>query len=65
MLDEADLNALDMFALALDQRRTIRSKGKRFFFVKTTFAEKAKVFKTPKVTVVSYPAGTDVPVGWQ
>jgi hypothetical protein len=62
---EADIEDLDIHTLTLDEPQTIRSSGKRFFFVKKTFAEKAKLFAKPPTSQMSYPVGFGVPLDWQ
>jgi hypothetical protein len=61
---EADLEDLDIHTLALDERQTVHSQGRWFFFVKKTFAEKAKLFAKPHSTSVSYSVGYGVPLDW-
>jgi hypothetical protein len=65
VLYEADPDQLDIHTLELDEHQTRLAKGNRFFFVKTTYAEKATVFPKPVITHVSYPVGTGIPLNWQ
>jgi hypothetical protein len=50
--------------MTLDEARTRLTKGKRFFFVRKTYAEKTKVFPKAVSALVSYPAGRGVPLNW-
>ena len=64
-LYDADLDDLDIHSLTLDERETIRAKGQRFFFLKTIFAEKTKVFAKPRTALISYALGNGVPLDWR
>jgi len=62
---EAELEKVAIHTLTLDERQTIRSKGKRIFFVKETFAAKGKLFSKPLKSRVSFPIGYGLPLDWQ
>ena len=64
-LYEGESENLDIHTMTLDEPRTRLAKGKRFFFIKKTYAEKAKVFPKVVTALVSYPAGSGVPLNWR
>ena len=65
VLYEAELENADVHRLTFDERRTIAARGRRFFFVKKSYVQDGKIFKTPIMRVVSYPTGTGLPLDWQ
>lgn len=65
ILDEAPLDDLDVHTLTFDESRTNLAGGSRFFFVKKSYAERGKLFRTPVTSIVSYPAGTGLPMDWE
>jgi hypothetical protein len=65
ILDEAPLDDLDVHTLTFDDNRTNLAGGKRFFFVKKSYAEKGKLFRPPVTSIVWYPAGTGLPMDWE
>jgi len=64
VLYEAELENADVHTLTFDERRTLVTGERRFFFVKKSYVEKGKVLPTPVTTSVSYPVGTGLPLNW-
>jgi len=62
---EEELENVTINTLTLDERQTIRSRGKRIFFVKETFAAKGKLFSKPRKSRVSFPVGYGLPLEWR
>ena len=50
----------EQYMQTLDVSRTLKSRGKQFCFVKTTYAEEGKWFPTPRVSKVCYERGRGV-----
>jgi len=65
VLYKAEIENIDIHTLTLDERQTIRSGGKRFVFIKKTFAEKRKISSKPLTRRVSFPPGYGLPLDWQ
>jgi len=65
ILYEADLDEADVHTLTLDERQTLASKGKKYYFVKKAYVDNGKVLRTPATSRVSLPVGTGVPLSWQ
>ncbi len=65
VLAEADLDALDIYTMTLDEPRTLLADGKRFVFTKKTYASGKQVLTMPRTETVSYPVGAEVPLNWQ
>jgi len=53
-----------VYTQSLDVKRTKLAAGKRYYFVKRSYAEDAKVLQPVVKSIRSYPIGTGVPLDW-
>lgn len=57
---DASLDSMEQFTQVLDRKRTAAEGGRKFCFLKTTYAHNDKWFQKPQVTRPCYPVGGGV-----